>query len=273
MPPGKPKKKKDRSATYSAPPPRGPLFGGGHAGVTSSVMRKRLDKCQEGIAEDQRHESDRVRSLQIGQDDRWKAIQFYTQQVSGDSSTNAHFNKLVRKSMVHPGDLKGEAELSPAVGGSAAVESFSDIAPGGGGAGKHSAVTRQQQKAVASVEERIEWQEKFDRSVRRLLVDFQLTDAPTCRLNHLDRMHAWFVDHGQKQARKVQKGPSYLMADRTDHMPAGSTRNLPAAAADHPLADVFSVGAGVSTATPRAKTPRSAMYNFPPPPSSGAAWR
>merc|ERR550514_2462194 len=80
---------------------------------------------------------------------------------------------------------------------------------------------------AASVTERIQWQEAFDKSVRRLFVDFELSDTPSCRLNHLDRMHSWFTEQGAKQARKAQKGPSYITADRSGVMPAGSTKNIP----------------------------------------------
>jgi len=54
-----------------------------------------------------------------------------------------------------------------------------------------------------NIQGRTEWQESFDYRVRRLLQDIDLTEAPDCRLNHLDRMHEWFEEHGAKQTRKA----------------------------------------------------------------------
>lgn len=82
---------------------------------------------------------------------------------------------------------------------------------------------------VATIDERLEWQDAFDHKVRRLLVDFQLSDVPACRLNHLERMHTWFEEHGGKQTRKAREGPSYLTADRSERMWEGSTKDLPRA--------------------------------------------
>lgn len=77
------------------------------------------------------------------------------------------------------------------------------------------------------LEDRIDWQDAFDKSVTRLMIDFDLTHAPHCRLNHLERMDNWFLEHGGKQQRKAKKAPSYVTADRTStRMPAGSTRDL-----------------------------------------------
>jgi len=80
---------------------------------------------------------------------------------------------------------------------------------------------------VATVDNRLEWQECFDHKVRRLFVDFQLSEVPACRLNHIERMHNWFEEHGAKQTRKAREGPSYLTADRSEKMWEGSTKDLP----------------------------------------------
>eukprot|EP00931_Biecheleriopsis_adriatica_P058033 TRINITY_DN34473_c0_g1_i1.p1 TRINITY_DN34473_c0_g1~~TRINITY_DN34473_c0_g1_i1.p1 ORF type:complete len:253 (+),score=23.39 TRINITY_DN34473_c0_g1_i1:33-791(+) len=76
------------------------------------------------------------------------------------------------------------------------------------------------------------WQDSVDRSVKRLMVDFDLSDEPSCRLHHLDRMHHWFKQHGPKNASTPAEtaisGPSYLTADRAslEPLPAGSTMGL-----------------------------------------------
>mmetsp|Transcript_9279 Transcript_9279/g.22120 ORF Transcript_9279/g.22120 Transcript_9279/m.22120 type:complete len:243 (-) Transcript_9279:125-853(-) len=71
------------------------------------------------------------------------------------------------------------------------------------------------------------WQDSVDRSIKRLMLDFDLTDEPSCRLNHLDRMHDWFVRHGPKRKapQRVDVGPNYLIAERRgrEPPPAGST--------------------------------------------------
>merc|ERR1719433_777619 len=38
----------------------------------------------------------------------------------------------------------------------------------------------------ACLADRVDWQECFDQQLRRLFVNFELTQSPGCRLNHLD---------------------------------------------------------------------------------------
>eukprot|EP00746_Dinoflagellata_sp_MGD_P163115 gnl/MRDRNA2_/MRDRNA2_90994_c0_seq1.p1 gnl/MRDRNA2_/MRDRNA2_90994_c0~~gnl/MRDRNA2_/MRDRNA2_90994_c0_seq1.p1 ORF type:complete len:242 (-),score=35.31 gnl/MRDRNA2_/MRDRNA2_90994_c0_seq1:34-759(-) len=78
------------------------------------------------------------------------------------------------------------------------------------------------------LESRIAWQETFDSTVNRLMVDFSLSDEPTCRLNHLDRLYAWFTGHGKKQVRKARPSPNFLNLDKNEPAPKGSTRNVTA---------------------------------------------
>merc|ERR1719436_269612 len=92
----------------------------------------------------------------------------------------------------------------------------------------HEELERNHEKPVSDLGSRIRWQEGFERNLKLLMVDFELSEVPSCRLNHLDRMHEWFTEHGAKQMRKVKKGPSYLTADRGQEMPAGSTKNIAA---------------------------------------------
>lgn len=108
-------------------------------------------------------------------------------------------------------------------------------------------------KRQLGVQDRLAWQEHFDRSVTRLLIDFDLTTAPECRLNHLERMHSWFTHHGGKQQRKDQKAPSYIVADRKGEMPPGSTANVPAKLQD--TAQILSASYS-KRGSPRARTPR-----------------
>mmetsp|Transcript_101131 Transcript_101131/g.182532 ORF Transcript_101131/g.182532 Transcript_101131/m.182532 type:complete len:265 (-) Transcript_101131:130-924(-) len=78
--------------------------------------------------------------------------------------------------------------------------------------------------------ERPEWQETMDRKIKRLMVDFDLSDVPSCRLNHLDRMHNWLTNFGGGIAQSAAPGsPGYLTANRNSRqpLPAGSTSNIP----------------------------------------------
>lgn len=72
---------------------------------------------------------------------------------------------------------------------------------------------------------RYQWQDQFDSTIKRLMVDFDLSEESGCKLNHLDRFHGWFRDHGQKSADKAKEGPSYLTVSKNEPLPAGSSRN------------------------------------------------
>jgi len=79
---------------------------------------------------------------------------------------------------------------------------------------------------VGGLQGRSDWQQAFDKSVNRLFVDFDLCPVPAYRLNHVERMHTWFTQHGGKQQRKAKEAPSYLVVDRSGVMPPGSTAQL-----------------------------------------------
>jgi len=80
----------------------------------------------------------------------------------------------------------------------------------------------------SSLAGRIAWQDSFDSTINRLMVDFSLSDEPECRLNHLDRLYKWFNLHGAKQARKATISPSFLSLEKNAPAPLGSTRNVTA---------------------------------------------
>lgn len=154
-------------------------------------------------------ESDVVmQSLRLTSDPRFAAIKHYRDTRADDH----HFQRLMNKTQVP----------SKTDGACAASISFNDIANM-----ECAAAAEKGEKKYYALQERIHWQEAFDKSVSQLLVDFDLTHEPNCRLSHLDRMHGWFLEHGGKQQRKAQKAPGYLTADRTaSRMPAGSARDL-----------------------------------------------
>mmetsp|Transcript_87180 Transcript_87180/g.244630 ORF Transcript_87180/g.244630 Transcript_87180/m.244630 type:complete len:261 (-) Transcript_87180:107-889(-) len=93
---------------------------------------------------------------------------------------------------------------------------------------------RPESTANGATQGRMEWQNEFDRSIKRLFIDFDFTDAPAPRLRHLDRMHEWFTSQGQKQARKAKKGPSYITMERNVPPGKGSACWAPSGSKDGP---------------------------------------
>lgn len=171
-----------------------------------------------GPVEETAEEKMQIKSLQIKHDERYDAMAHYRSH-GGTASTTGHFAKIckVNRKMHALTEERNDATEDDAFEDIAARELEEPV----------DNFERTPRNPPANVSDRIEWQESFDRSVKRLFLDFDLTETPSCRLNHLDRMHTWFSEHGAKQARKVVKGPSYLVADRREVMPPGSTKNIP----------------------------------------------
>jgi len=182
---------------------------------TNSALSSGEDPAQAYVraAETERREREALRSLRIKNDERYMNMEFYKEATNGNSNT--HFARLCNN--VVDG-------VSPEVVD--AVKIFSRIKEAQELLNPESMSGRQKEAAVSDLGDRKEWQENFDRTVKRLLVDFDLSDQPRCRLNHLDRMHSWFVENGAKQARKVQPGPNFLTAQRDERMPPGSTQGF-----------------------------------------------
>lgn len=151
-----------------------------------------------------KHQEDLVhRSLRIPIDPRFKAIKHY---IDLASAKEGHFARVV--GIERSGKLASCPEEM----------SFDNIA-------SSESVGRKLQQQH-HLQDRRDWQETFESSVSRLLIDFDLTHDPQSKLNHLDRLHEWFVDHGAKQQRKARESPRYLIADRKSLMMPGSTRNI-----------------------------------------------
>jgi len=73
---------------------------------------------------------------------------------------------------------------------------------------------------------RINWEDTFRSNLGRLMLDFDLSRDPNCRLNHLDRVHSWFMHEGRKQTRKEKPTPHFLTFDRDGQPLPGSTRDI-----------------------------------------------
>lgn len=81
--------------------------------------------------------------------------------------------------------------------------------------------------APATYETEPKWHENIERKMKRLLVDFHLSEAPSCRLNHLDRLHDWHSLHGHKPGKNAKPAPHYIVVERSQlELPPGSTRNI-----------------------------------------------
>mmetsp|Transcript_87419 Transcript_87419/g.187515 ORF Transcript_87419/g.187515 Transcript_87419/m.187515 type:complete len:223 (-) Transcript_87419:109-777(-) len=174
-----------------------------------------------------------MKSLRIPLDERYKRMHYYRHN-GGTASASGHFARLCKR-----GDRGGTAALLEDVKATKELENILDLE-------EHE--ERIRAKHVGDLESRVRWQEEFDRHLKLLMVDFELSEVPSCRLNHLDRMHSWFTEHGGKQMRKVKPGPSYLTADRGQDMPAGSTKNIAArrGIGSLRLKEAFQVGTGGS---------------------------
>jgi len=106
---------------------------------------------------------------------------------------------------------------------------------------------------------RHEWQDSFNLTAKRLMVDFDLTSVPDCRLNHLDRFHEWFGVNGQKQTRMARAAPNYVTISKNEVIPSGSSRS---AMARQPLSGTSLILAGSMRMR---KSPRlEAPAKFPP---------
>jgi len=177
-------------------------------------------------------QSDTVKSLQMGRDERYIKMDYY-RKYGGSAAADGHFQRLSKTNRRMHGLVEDQAAITD---GSQMV----NIAE----REKEEEPWRLDKKPAASVQDRVEWQEIFDRSINRLFIDFQLSDSPACRLNHLERMNTWFTEHGAKQTRKARPGPSYLVADRASPMPPGSSKNVPAKLSNTSLmlADIYTGG-------------------------------
>jgi len=121
---------------------------------------------------------------------------------------------------------------------------------------------------------RLAWREGMDHSLRRLLVDLDLsrderlkeyqvkhksdkmedqkpieeeiqkTRFAKARCEHLDKIFGWYEIHGQKEARKERKAPPYLRYNPQHPVMPGSMRVAP------PLQQAHRVGMGHSSSSP-----------------------
>mmetsp|Transcript_6822 Transcript_6822/g.15576 ORF Transcript_6822/g.15576 Transcript_6822/m.15576 type:complete len:217 (+) Transcript_6822:84-734(+) len=164
------------------------------------------------------NEAIRIKSLQIGQDSRYRQMDYYRRQRLPKALEGWEEGFVKDKTYEEVCEKEVQEDL----------DIWTD--------------ERIVRKKVSSIEDRKDWQESMDRHVRQLLIDFDLTEVPPTRLGHLDRMHDWFVLHGCRQVRKVVEGPNYLLSPRDGPTVPGSTRQIPPpSAASLQLAGAYSM--------------------------------
>jgi len=156
------------------------------------------------------------KSLALCLDPRYKEMTRFQQ---NSAKAGSHFAKLMgnkTKSDNEESDDGDDGDDDHATTG------FADIA-----ALEQQAARAGEAPDVSAMKGRMNWQLDFDRTMKRLFVDFELSDTAACRIGHLDRMHNFFLKSGQKQVRKTKEGPSYLVVDNRRERPPGSTACVP----------------------------------------------
>jgi len=157
-----------------------------------------------------------IKSLQDRQDETMEHYSAY----GGTSEKVGHFARICRTNR----QPHAWEQPQPCIKNSSDIESG---APRKVEHHRHSLRQSIMPSAHMDPRDHLEWQESFDVKVKKLFIDFELTNSPNSRMNHHERMHDWFAVHGQKEIRKSKGGPSFLTADRTRSMPPGSTANIP----------------------------------------------
>eukprot|EP00419_Tripos_fusus_P000064 CAMPEP_0172685360 /NCGR_PEP_ID=MMETSP1074-20121228/20185_1 /TAXON_ID=2916 /ORGANISM="Ceratium fusus, Strain PA161109" /LENGTH=265 /DNA_ID=CAMNT_0013504491 /DNA_START=53 /DNA_END=850 /DNA_ORIENTATION=- len=164
-----------------------------------------------------------LQSLRLKNDTRYETMERY-RDSGGARSQSSHFQRILRRNR----RMHGLPEEEPTLNQESNHMDISewDIEF------KESTVSMQKQaqntlrEPTASIQDRIAWQEGFDKNVRRLLQDFDFNDSPGCRLNHLERTHNWFQHHGSKTARKAKIGPNFITMDRNSPAVPGSALHV-----------------------------------------------
>jgi len=160
-----------------------------------------------------------VQSLRLKTDTRYEAMEHYRDH-GGARSQSSHFQRMLKRNR----RMHGLPEEEPVLDKESTHIDISewDIEF------KESTVSmqRQMRDPPSTIQDRVNWQNGFDKQVRRLLQDFEFSDSPGCRLNHLERMHHWFQHHGAKTARKAQLFPGFITFDRNSSPVPGSAMHL-----------------------------------------------
>lgn len=147
------------------------------------------------------------------------AFGLYMQTERQDCKTMEEQERIQMKSL-NVEQLEPYIELRGAIG----VPSKADFAPSTEANVFTERICRQ---AVVSDQKKY-WKEAFDCSIRKLMVDFELTETPGARLRHLDCVHNWYQVHGGTKTRQQKQPPRFPLVPQEGEEPRpGSARNLP----------------------------------------------
>lgn len=155
-----------------------------------------------------------TRSLQLKNEARYKEIEHFT-----EGAWRSHFYRMCQQ---QSSGSSGEAAAAGSGKRQSQFRMDSTMQAGG-----DTAQVAPPGAALDNIQGRIQWQEDFDLTTKRMMIDFELSEGDAkCRLNHLDRLHDWFKESGGKQARKAEKAPNYLTTKKNDPPSPGSARSV-----------------------------------------------
>lgn len=181
-------------------------------------------KCKDHIKDAE--EKDKLkqisRSLQIAHDPRYKTIEHYKDQDS------QRLEKMLGDH-TRPPRMYPEPWGFPEPMGSRSRYHTQDLDEGVDDEMKRAANVDCNGFEIKTTEKfsgRIAWEESFKSNVKQLMVDFRLSTEPSCRLNHLERMHSWFAKEGKKQVKKETASPNFLTFEKNSRPIPGTTRDI-----------------------------------------------
>lgn len=184
-----------------------------------------------------------LKSLQMAHDPRMEEIDCFQKLMNKRITAQ----NRIRDTLNHPSsgpDGSSQLPLAPAV----VRESEPPISPVllESGADDRPQLVPQKDARELSHEKTNAWQvardDAFSNTMRRLMIDFELSDDADCRLNHLERLHSWFTEeqHGLKKVRKQLDPPKFLALEVphggvAGRWPKGCPRNNDAPLSDRAL--------------------------------------
>jgi hypothetical protein len=213
---------------------------------TESAFKPKASKTQS-----QRKERNREKALRIGQDPRLKEMMelvgsedsfrdLWRKRLAG-SSTRASL-EMVREVSSKPVPEEEEEHVRPAGSMSSPHEKPQEGLPEIQTADEvddRPYIIAKKDAGVRVHEGRAAWEETFRTTLKRLVLDFELSDDASCKYHHLDRLHNWFVEQTPAFERVQRPGeaPNYLSLDIPrggfpGRWAKGSPRNI-----DTPLSD------------------------------------
>jgi len=182
-----------------------------------------------------------LKSLQMAHDPRMEEIDSFQKLMNKRITTQ----NRVRDTSNHPSsgpDGSSQLPLPPAL----VREPEPPVTPalGGDGSDDRPHLVRKKDAGETTCEKTNAWQvardEAFSNTMRRLMIDFELSDDADCKLHHLERLHSWFTEQGLKKVRKKPDPPKFLALEVphggvAGRWPKGCPRNNDAPLSDRAL--------------------------------------